>query len=142
MKKWKIWMLRAAAIVAAIFGALTIRSGGAVLFGAPEAGQAAGNAVPFVVWFNFIAGFAYVAAAIGLWRARRWGAWTAIAIAGATALVFALFGLHVAAGGAFEMRTVWAMTLRTILWTGIAALACFSVGCVARSAGLAQRTPS
>ena len=30
----------------------------------------------------------------------------------ATVLVFAAFGLHVASGGAFEMRTVAAMTLR------------------------------
>jgi hypothetical protein len=132
MKKWQLGMLRAAAIVAALFGALTIRSGGAVLFGAPEAAQAAGGAVPFVVWFNFVAGFAYVAAAIGLWRARRWGTWAAIGIAGATAAVFVAFGIHAATGGAFEMRTVWAMTLRTGLWTGIAVLAWF-VGAARRS---------
>lgn len=119
----KSWPLRAAAIVAALFGALTIRSGGAVLFGTPEAAQAAGNAVLFVLWFNFLAGFAYIAAAIGLWRASRWGTWAAIAITTATALVFAAFGVHVAFGGAFEVRTVWAMALRTAVWTGIAALA-------------------
>jgi len=127
--KAQTWILRTAAIVAALFGVLTIRSGGSVLFGPPEAVQAAGNAVPFVVWFNFVAGFAYIAAALGLWRGRRWGAWTAIAIAVATALVFALLGLHAVSGGTFEMRTVWAMTLRTVLWTGIAALACFFAGC-------------
>lgn len=124
----QIWMLRAAAIVAAVFGALTIRSGGAVLFGPSEVAQAAGDAVPFVVWFNFVAGFAYLAAAVGLWRARRWGTWSASAIAVATALVFAALGVHAAAGGAFEMRTVWAMTLRTGLWTGIAVLAWFCIG--------------
>jgi multisubunit Na+/H+ antiporter MnhG subunit len=117
----KSWLLRAAALVAAAFGIVTIHAGGSVLFG--DGAAAAGNYVPYVLWFNFIAGFAYVAAAIGLWRARRWGAWTAIAIAGATALVFAVFGIHVASGGAFETRTVWAMTLRTVLWTAIAALA-------------------
>jgi multisubunit Na+/H+ antiporter MnhG subunit len=115
------WLLRIAALVAAAFGALTISSGGSVLFGAGAA--AAGSYVPYVVWFNFISGFAYIAAAIGLWRARRWGAWTASGIAAATALVFAVFGYHIASGGAFEMRTVWAMTLRTVLWTAIAALA-------------------
>ena len=129
--KMKSYLLRAAAIVAALFGALTIRSGGAVLFGAPEAVQAAGNAVAFVLWFNFLAGFAYIAAAIGLWRGSRWGAWMAIAIAAATALVFAALGVHAALGGPFEMRTVWAMTLRTVVWTGIAVLACFAVGCAA-----------
>ena len=115
-----LWLLRVAALVAAAFGILTIRAGGSVLFG--DGAATAGNYVPYVVWFNFAAGFAYVAAAIGRWRARRWGAGAAITIAGATALVFALFGIHVASGAAFEMRTVWAMTLRTVLWTGIAAL--------------------
>ncbi|MEO8717532.1 MAG: hypothetical protein ABI423_04860 [Burkholderiales bacterium] len=138
MKTWKLGLLRAAAIVAALFGALTIRSGGSVLFGAPEAAQAAGNAVPFVVWFNFIAGFTYVAAAIGLWRARRWGAWAAIGIAGATAVVFALFGIHAATGGAFEMRTVWAMTLRTGLWTVIAVLAFFAASAASAKDSHAQ----
>jgi hypothetical protein len=33
---------------------------------------AAGVAILFVVWFNFVAGFAYVAAGIGLWRHRPW----------------------------------------------------------------------
>ncbi len=28
---------------------------------------AAGNFVPFVVWFNFLAGFVYVAAGVELW---------------------------------------------------------------------------
>jgi hypothetical protein len=59
-----------AAGVAAAFGALTIASGGRALFG----GGTEGNVVPFVLWFNFLAGFAYVAAAAGLWRAARWGA--------------------------------------------------------------------
>lgn len=116
-------LLRAAAIVAGLFGVLTIYSGGSVLFGGIEARTAAGNVVPFVLWFNFIAGFACVAAAIGLWTGRPWGAWAAIAIAAATALVFALFGVHAALGGAFEMRTAWAMTLRTVVWAAIAALA-------------------
>lgn len=48
-------------IVAILFGIATIKEGGSVLF--TEAGkQAAGNFVPFVVWFNFVAGFAYVVA--------------------------------------------------------------------------------
>lgn len=134
-------MLRSAALAAAAFGFLTIRSGGAVLFGPPEATQAAGQVVPFVLWFNFLAGFAYLAAAAGLWLAARWGAWTAFAIAGATALVFAWFGAHVASGGAFEMRTVWAMVLRTLLWAAIAALA-FTGVAAAESASRSHRAGS
>ena len=109
-----------AALVAMLFGVLTVFSGGRVLFGPEEARVAAGNYVPFVLWFNFLAGFAYVAAGAGLWLWRRWSAWLALGIAAATALVFAAFGVHIATGGAFEPRTIAAMTLRTLLWTGIA----------------------
>ena len=82
----------------------------------------AGAYVPFVLWFNFLAGFAYVIAAIGLWNARRWAARLAIAIAVATALVFVALGAHIFTGGSYEMRTVMAMSLRTLVWTVIAVI--------------------
>jgi len=114
-------LLRIVALVAAAFGVLTVHAGGSVLFG--DGAAAAGNYVPYVLWFNFVAGFAYVAAAIGLWRATRWGSWLAIVIAATTASVFILFGIHIASGAAFEMRTVWAMTLRTVFWIATAVFA-------------------
>jgi hypothetical protein len=114
-------VIRAAALVAAVFGVLSIFSGGRVLFG--DGAAAAGNYVPYIVWFNFAAGFAYVAAAMGLWLRRPWAAGLAAAIALLTALAFAALGGHIAAGAAYEMRTVAAMTLRLVLWIGIAGLA-------------------
>lgn len=99
------------------FGLLTILSGGRALFAGADMGQI----VPFVLWFNFLAGFAYVAAGLALWRGLSWGLPLAVVIAVATALVFAAFGWHVAQGGPYEMRTVWAMTLRTGFWV-VAAL--------------------
>ncbi|HEY0885726.1 MAG TPA: hypothetical protein VGE20_10615 [Ramlibacter sp.] len=116
-------LLRAAAIVAVPFGLLTIASGGNALFGGAAAREAAGAYVPFVLWFNFLAGFAYVAAGAGLWLRCRWAAVLALAIAGATLLVFSAFGVHVLNGGAYEVRTVGAMTLRSLVWTAIAWLA-------------------
>lgn len=112
--------LRVVAVFAVLFGALTIASGGNVLFGGGA--SAAGNYVPFVVWFNFLAGFAYVAAGIGIWRRRPWATALAAALAVLTAVVFAAFGGYVALGGAYETRTVAAMTIRTALWVAIAAL--------------------
>jgi len=111
------------AVLAIVFGVATIRAGGSVLFGSEEARRAAGAYVGFVVWFNFLAGFAYVAAGIGLWLRRRWGFVLAAALAIATLVVFAAFGLHVASGGAWEPRTVGALTLRTVVWAVIAAIA-------------------
>lgn len=117
-----LW-IRGAAVLAAVFGLLTIKEGGTVLFGDAAARAAAGAYVPFVLWFNFLAGFAYAIAAIGLWRRQRWAAWLAAGIAMATALTFAVFGVHVLAVGAYEQRTALAMALRTTVWTVIAALA-------------------
>jgi peptidoglycan/LPS O-acetylase OafA/YrhL len=108
-----LWVVCAVALV---FGLLTLKSGGLVLFTEGEFHQQAGSYVPFVVWFNFIAGFAYLVAGAGLWQRRRWGGWTAIGIAAATLLVFALLGLHIAEGGSYENRTLAAMTLRSAVW--------------------------
>lgn len=115
--------MRAISIVAIGFGLLTIKAGGTTLSGDTAAVAAAGNYVAFVLWFNFVAGFVYVAAGLGLWWRRRWAAWLAVAIAAATALVFAALGAHVAAGGAYEQRTVVAMVLRLAVWGAIATYA-------------------
>lgn len=115
--------LRILAIVAIVFGLLTLVSGGAVVLDVGEARPAAGAYVPFVVWFNTLAGFAYVAAGIGLWAERLWAAWLAVFLAATTLAVFAGFALYIAAGGAHEPRTVGAMGLRSLVWVVIAALA-------------------
>ena len=115
--------IRAISLLAVVFGLMTLKEGGAVLFGSGEARTAAGNYVPFVLWFNFVAGFAYVVAGVGIWLQRRWAAGLALVIAAATALVFAAFGVHVLAGGDYELRTVVAMSLRTLVWTAIAWIA-------------------
>jgi len=109
--------LRVLALLALAFGLLTVFSGGRALFGSAEARAAVGAAVGFVLWFNFGAGFVYVLAGLGLWRRRSWAAWLALALAAGTALVAAAFALHVARGGAYEMRTVGALALRLGFWT-------------------------
>jgi hypothetical protein len=116
-------MLWAISLVAIGFGLLTIKEGGTVLFGDEVARAAAGNYVPFVLWFNYLAGFAYVVAGAGLWLSQRWAVWLSIAIAVATFLAFAALGEHVDSGGAYERRTVIAMSLRTLVWVTIAAIA-------------------
>jgi hypothetical protein len=114
--------LRVAGAIGTLFGILTVREGGAVLFIDGAARVAAGNFVPFVLWFNFLAGFAYVVAGIGLIFQQAWAVRTALVIAFATLVVFAAFGLHVAGGGAYETRTLLAMTIRSTVWCVIALL--------------------
>ena len=116
-------LLKALSAVGVVFGALTVFSGWQGLFGDAATRAALGHTVGFVLWFNFLAGFAYVAAGLGLWRGERWGLILATALALGTALVAAAFGLHVLGGGAFEMRTVGALALRLGFWVVVAALA-------------------
>lgn len=118
-----LWLL---VIISVGFGALTIKSGGAVLFIDGEARLAAGNYVGFVLWFNFLAGFAYIVAGLGLWFGKSWATGLAMAIAATTMLVFAAFGIHVLMGGNYEVRTVVAMSLRSAIWIVIAATSFFT----------------
>lgn len=108
--------IRVMGVVAIVFGGLTVFSGGRALFGGTEAQAAVGNAVPFVLWFNFMAGFGYVMAGVGLWLGRRWALWAAAALALTTGLVALAFGIHVLNAGAYEPRTMVAMGVRLLFW--------------------------
>lgn len=113
----------AVAVFVILFGLLTLKEGGSVLFINGTARQAAGQYVAFVLWFNFIAGFAYVLAGAGLWMKRRWAAWLALTVFTTTVITFVAFGLHIHGGGAYEQRTVIAMSLRTLIWMIVATIA-------------------
>ncbi len=118
-----------AGIVAIGFGILTLVSGGAVLFGGSEARAAAGHVVDFVLWFNFVSGFAYVGIGVGLLMRRPWAARTALVLALVIAVVSAAFAAHIWFGGLYELRTVAAMTIRALVWIAIAAIACRALSC-------------
>ncbi len=118
-----------AAVVAIAFGILTVIVGGHTLFGNQATRAAIGNIVPFVLWFNFLAGFAYIAAGFGLFLWKNWAAPLSAIIAIATLGVFVAFGTHILLGGAYETRTVGAMTVRSVVWIVIAVAACRALGC-------------
>lgn len=114
--RWAI----AHAVLAGLFGLLTLKSGGEVLFIDGAGREAAGNYVPFVVWFNFLAGFVYIVGAVGLALWRSWITPLAFAVAVLTIAVFIAFGVHILMGGEYEARTVGAMSIRCLVWFGIA----------------------
>lgn len=116
----KLGILKVLALIAMVFGAMTIFSGGRALFGDEQARAAVGNAVPFVLWFNFLAGFAYVATGVGLWKHCHWAKPASIAIAACTALIGVALVVAVIQGSAYEMRTAVAMVLRLSFWIVIA----------------------
>ncbi len=119
-----IWVFSAVAI---IFGGLSIRSGGLVIFTTGEFHQQQGNFVPFVVWANFLGGFAYIVAAIGLLQLKRWAGFFAYLITSMTVVIYAAFVVHIMGGGLYEMQTVVAMAIRTTLWVAISLLAYFQI---------------
>ncbi|WP_372885222.1 hypothetical protein [Shimia sp.] len=108
-------VLKIAAALGTLFGALTILSGGRALF----AGVDMGAVVPFVLWFNFLAGFVYVTAGVGLWLGRGWAFWLAGGLALATALVALAFAAQVLTGHPYEPRTIGALALRLAVWLWI-----------------------
>lgn len=105
-----------AAGVAVVFGLLTVVSGGRALFGGVDMGAV----VPWVLWFNFLAGFAYVLAGFGLWRGVAWAKPLSIGIFAATAAVGLDFAAYALRGGVYELRTAGAMALRVAAWGWIA----------------------
>jgi hypothetical protein len=107
------------ATIAVVFGLVTLKSGGSVLFIDGPARIEAGNYVPFVLWFNFLSGFACIIVGTGLWLRRAWTVKLSLLMVVATLIVFAAFGIFVLAGGDYEMRTVAAMVLRSAVWLAL-----------------------
>jgi len=108
------------ATVAVLSGALTIKSGGDVLFWSEDARIAAGNYIPFVLWFNFVSGFFYIVVGIALYMRQPWVIYLAGAILLGIITVFSALGLSIyIADIAYETRTIAAMFLRFAVWTVI-----------------------
>ena len=105
---------------AILFGSVTLFSGGSVVLVDGPAREAAGAYIPFVVWFNFLAGFFYIIAGIGLLLWKKWAVQLSAIIAVATIAVFIFLGFYIMQGGAYELRTVAAMVLRSTIWSVIA----------------------
>ncbi len=112
-------MLRIIAILAVVFGIMTLVSGGNVIFGPEIAREQAGDYVPIIVTLIFASGFLYIVAGAGIWMGRDWAYKASLLITLATVFIALIFVGHIISGGDFEMRTVGALTLRTAIWLGI-----------------------
>jgi hypothetical protein len=115
-------MLNWLAVAAIVFGGVTVVTGSRALFGGLETRSDFGNTVPFVLRFNFLAGFVYIIAGVGLLLCRRWAIYTSLFVAVSTILIFVTFGVHVIGGGAFERRTIGALTIRSLFWVAMTIL--------------------
>ncbi len=116
--KKPIWLLTLS-IFSVIFGFLTIFAGGNALF--TETGKlAAGKIISLVLWYNFIAGFFYIITGLAIYRQKSIAVRLSMLLANsAFAIYFALI-MHILEGKEYEMRTLYAMTFRTVYWITVA----------------------
>ncbi|HLF32810.1 MAG TPA: hypothetical protein VI583_01155 [Cyclobacteriaceae bacterium] len=101
------------AIVLMAFGLITLFMSSSVIFDLFGIRAREGNYVLFVVWSNFVSSILYLLSAYGFMKSKKW---TAIPLVISTIILAAAFiglKLHINAGGAYEMKTVWAMAFRT-----------------------------
>ncbi|WP_113911174.1 hypothetical protein [Roseovarius dicentrarchi] len=113
-------VLQITGVVAIVFGLLTVFAGGRALFASDAA---IGDVVPFVLRFNFMAGFVYILAGVGLLRRERSAVWISLAILAVTFLVAVALCIHIQQGGAYEPRTGAVMILRIVVWAVITRIA-------------------
>ncbi len=86
-----------------------------------------GAYVPFIVWTNFIAGFLYLLAVYGFFKAMNWTYWVLIGIT--ILLIFAAIALmiYINQDGIFEIKTIGAMNFRIILTLVFSVLAYYKI---------------
>lgn len=109
--------LRISAIVAAIFGILTLIAGGRILLGLGKAGYAV---VQPVLLFNTIMGALYLLTAVFIVRSSDWARPLALFIAAANVIVLLSIIVMRSTGGTVANETMGAMTLRSVVWVVIA----------------------
>jgi len=106
------FVCRLLALVALLFGLVTIVTGTRVL-----AGSDPGYPVyqPLLV-YNVALGFAYIAAGVLAWRSAQRGKRAALAIFALNLVVLAAIAWLYSSGGAVAPESVRAMILRTSVW--------------------------
>jgi len=98
-----------------LFGGLTIFVGSSVLFDLFGIRAREGNYVPFVVVANVICGFLYLFSAYGLFQKKKWPVKALFVAASLLVLTFIALVIHIANGGIYETKTLFAMAFRTSL---------------------------
>lgn len=101
------------AVVATLFGVLTVVAGSRVLLGADPG---------YVVYrpllqFNTVMGFAYVGVGLLAWQGHKAALFGAAAITGLNLLVLLLVAYGFATGAAVAATSLGAMSFRTVVWS-------------------------
>ncbi len=109
---------RTVALVAALFGVLTVVSGARVLLGADP------GYVVFapLLYFNTAMGVVYIAVGWLAWRGQRSAMIGAGAVAGLNSLALMVIAMVAGTGGAIAPTSLGAMTFRVVVWLVLLAL--------------------
>lgn len=105
-------ILIATILVLILFGMVTLFMSSSVIFDLFGIREREGNYVLFIVVVNFICGLIYLLSSYGLAMKKQWT--TYLMIFSVTLLILAFIGLwvYINSGGAYEMKTIWAMLFR------------------------------
>ncbi len=123
----KKYITKISAIILSGFGLLTLFLSTAIFLDLFDIRAKEGNYVLFVVWSNFFSSIIYLFAAYGFIKYKKWTA--KALLLSVLILVLALIGLfiHIATGGIYETKTIYAMIFRISLTLFFATVAHFTI---------------
>lgn len=98
-----------------LFGIVSIFMTSSIAFDWFGIREMEGNYVLFIVYANLICGFIYLYAAYALWRNRKSAIWALGLSSFILLFAFVAFGWYINEGGVYELKTLKAMSFRTIV---------------------------
>jgi hypothetical protein len=110
---------RIAAVLAILLGLLSVKEAGSVLLGLTTKPY---TVLPWLVWYNVVAGFLSVLCGRGLWLKRTWADKLADTIVTLHGLVLMILVVLFAFHEAVALISIAAMLIRTLLWVEIIGL--------------------
>lgn len=102
-----------------LFGIVSVFMTSSVIFDWFGIREMEGNYVLFIVYANLICGFIYLYAAYALWRNRKSAIWALGLSSFILFFAFVAFGWYINEGGVYELKTLKAMTFRTLITVAI-----------------------
>lgn len=102
-----------------LFGVITIFIGSSTLLDLFNIRAKQGNYIPFVVRGSVVSGFMYIIAAIGVFKKQQWALNFLIAASILLIITFIAFLIHIKSGKVYEIKTIYALSFRTIITIAI-----------------------
>jgi len=115
------------AVFIAAFGLLTLYLSTTVILDLVGMREKQGNYVLFVIWVNFFCGLAYIAAAYGFVKSKKWTSYLLGVAMLVLMMTYFAFSNYVANGGIHKEDTFGALKFRLGVTTVFALIAYFTI---------------